>query len=540
MWGDVSRLETAEADAVGTAGPATVCRTQHLSAQNSKEEGEAMTSSRRSIGFERLETRCVLSTMLGLGEAEVVRIDIPDLDVLITADQFSAPVNVSNAQGIRGVEVRLGYDAALLQTSENAIRPGSLWSGVETELVLNLDKAAGTIDVWIFAAEALGAEAGSLLDIDFQPVRTPVVGETSNLDLRFVRLNEGQITVDPPPQPGLDETDGLVTFTAVPEPGFGALSGFVYADTNNNQQPDPTEGVPGVKIVLVNSAGASVDETWTDHDGWYEFREVAAGSYQIQQRQPESMINGGDNQIDVQLAADQSRADLHFRELGLKPEFMYTRLLAASSQPAGSPRWTTLLGQIESDAQIQSGNTTDPAPPTTTPSIVRQGAQVVVQGGSGDDVFRFQAGTINHTVTLNDQTQQFPASEVTSVRFDGGLGRDTVELIGNSAQDQLDLSPKTATLQGAGYTVQVTASEHISVRSTGPGAQVRWLDSPVDDRLSAQQTSARMDAFHYRQEVSGFQRIVATSQQGGEDRLLRAAVLDYVLEQTGPWIPGDL
>ena len=499
-----------------------------------------MTRSRRSIGFERLETRCVLSTLLGVGEAEVIRVDIPDLEVLITADQFSAPVNVSNAQGIRGVEIQLGYDPALLQTSEDRIRAGSLWSGVQTEVVLNLDEAAGTIDAWVFGAEALQAEAGSLLEIDFEPVRTPVDGETSILDLSFVRVNEGQINVDPLPVPGLDETDGLVTFVAVPVPEFGTLSGFVYADTNNNHQPDAAEGIPGVKILLVNAAGVSVAETWTDQDGWYEFREVAPGSYQIQQRQPESMIDGGDNQIDVQLAADQSRSDLHFRELGLRPEYLYTRLLAASSQPAGSPRWTTLVGQIESDAQVRSGNTIDPAPPATTPSIVRQGAQVIVQGGNGDDVFRFQAGTTNHTVTLNDQTQQFPANEVTSIRFDGGLGRDTVELIGNSAQDQVDLSPKAARLQGAGYTVQVTASEDISVRSTGPGAEVRWLDSPVDDRLIAEPTSARMQAFHYRQEVSGFQRIVATSQQGGEDRLLRASVLDYVLEQTGPWILEDL
>ncbi len=499
-----------------------------------------MTSSRRSIGFERLETRCVLSTLLGVGEAEVVRIDVPDLEVLITAGQFSAPINVSNAQGIRGVEVRLGYDAALLETSEDRIRAGSLWSGVQTELVLNLDEAAGTINVWIFSAEELQAGTGSLLEIDFRPVRTPVAGETSILDLSFARINEGQISIDPIPQPGLDETDGRVTFTAVPVSEFGTLSGFVYADTNNNHQPDEAEGIPGVKILLVDSAGTAVAQAWTDHDGWYEFREVAPGAYQIQQRQPESMIDGGDNQIDVQLAADESRVDLHFRELGLRPEYLYTRLLAASSQPAGSTRWTTLISQIESDAQVQSGNTADPAPPTITPSIVRQGAQVVVQGGNGDDVFRFQAGTTNHTVTLNDQTRQFPAAEVTSVRFDGGLGRDTVELIGNSAQDQLDLSPKTATLRGPGYTVQVMASENISVRSTGPGAEVRWLDSPVDDRLSAEQTSARMQAFHYRQEVSGFQRIVATSQAGGEDRLLRAAVLDYVLEQTGPWLLGDL
>lgn len=471
-------------------------------------------------------------------EATVVRVDIPDMEVPVTAVQFAAPVHVSNGQGIRGAEIRLAYDISLLRADVGNVQPGALWDGVQTELVVNIDETTGIIDAWVFSTEELGAAAGSLLEIVFQTVRTPVDGETTVLDLSFVRLNEGQIGVQPVPQPGFDETDGVVTFVGVPVPEFGTLGGFVYADTNNNSQPDPTEGVPGVKIMLVDVGGIVAAETWTDQHGWYEFRDVPPGTYQIRQRQPASMIDGGPNEIDVQLAAEQSRLDLHFRELGLRPEFVYTRLLAASTQPPGSPAWTSVVSQIEADAQVQAGNSADPAPPPVSTQIVQEASEVVVQGGNGDDYFRFEAGAAVHTITLNEETRQYPAAEVTSIRFDGGLGIDTVELIGISAQDQADLSPKTAVLQGAGYTMVVTASESISIRSTGPGDEVRWSDSPVDDVLRAEPSSARLDAFHSSQEVAGFRRVVALSQRGGQDQVLRSDTLDYVLEQSGPWLPG--
>ena len=121
-----------------------------------------MARSRRSIRFEQLETRCVLSHVLADGEAPVVRVDIPDLEVSGTAAQFAAPVHVSNGEGIRGAEIRVAYDTTLLTTNVASIQPGALWAGVQTELVVNVDEATGTIEAWVFSAEALDATAGSL------------------------------------------------------------------------------------------------------------------------------------------------------------------------------------------------------------------------------------------------------------------------------------------------------------------------------------------------------------------------------------------
>jgi hypothetical protein len=103
----------------------------------------------------------------------------------------------------------------------------------------------------------------------------------------------------------------------------------VYADTNTNNAPDTTEGVPGVKISLFNGTGTLLQETFTDSDGWYEFRELPAGEYRLVEQQPAAMIDGGVTELNVSLAADDDRSDLHFREIGLRPEYVFNRLLAA-------------------------------------------------------------------------------------------------------------------------------------------------------------------------------------------------------------------
>jgi hypothetical protein len=610
-----------------------------------------MVGSRRRVGFERLETRHMLSHVFADGEASVVRVEIPDLDVPTIAAEFSVLINISDARGLRGAEIHLAYDTALLDADPSSVQAGSIWAGDDVEVVVDVDDASGTIVAWVFAAEELEATAGSLLQVVFRTTAAVAPGQTTLLDLTHVRLNEDQITVDPAPQSGLDDTDGLVRFflqpsiaisdvtlpegdtgttpfeflvqlsapsplevrvdyatldgtatvadndyqpasgTLVFAPGeitktivvlvqgdtkvepdetffvqlsnlvnvtadrttatgtilnddqppvtdAGILGGFVFADANADGVPGAGKGIPGVKIQLVDAAGSVAAETWTDLQGWYEFRDVAPGQYRVAQRQPASMIDGGNNEISVQLAANSSRRDLHFREIGLLPQFVYTRLVAASTQPATSATWSRVVAQIERDAQVQDGNEQDPAPPQVTSQIIRIGSQVIARGSSGDDVFRFEAGATSHTVTLNGETQSFPAAEVTQVVFDGGLGNDTAELNGIGSQDEVDLAPKSATLRGEGYVVSMSAVEDISVRSTGPGAVARIADSPVDDQLRAERDSVRLNNFAYTQRVAGFRRVIATSQAGGQDLIQQASELDYVLEQVGSWLPA--
>lgn len=604
----------------------------------------------RCLGYELLESRRLLSGT-SLAEAmPTVRVEVPDQTLALPVSPFTVPVTVGSVAGLRAAELELRYDSTLLDTSDDRIEAGSVWSSDGVQVVANVDEASGKIVVWVFQAEETEPQAGSLIAVQFLVSGQPAAGSNTLIDLVSVRLNEDQIAADPAPQPGQDETDGWVSFftrptisiqdeqqlegdsgqtpfafqvslsaagpeeisvnyatadgsatvadndytaasgTLVFQPGEtaktvtvlvtgdtrveddeqftvrlqnlqnvgegrttatgtilnddeepatgpGSLGGIVYADTNINGRPDVTEGVPGVKILLLSGSGTLLQETFTDHHGWYEFRDLPDGDYRIQERQPASLIDGGDNERNASLTAGAQIQDLHFRELGLKPEYVFNRLLSAAVQPPGSSAWTTLVAKIEETAQISAGNPVDPSPPQVAQQIERQGTRLVVRGTSGDDAFRFDAGTAAHAVTLNGQAQTYSAAEITSVRFIGGQGTDTAELNGIAADDRAELSTKFASLAGTGYLVTAESIERSLVRSTGAGSQAQLTDSPLDDRLWAEQDFARIETPFSLQEVIGFRRVTADSGNGGTDRVMLIEPLDYVLERTGSWLP---
>jgi hypothetical protein len=603
----------------------------------------------RRLGCELLEARRLLS-MTTLAEAvPAVRVEIPDQTVALPVSQFTVPVNIGPALGLRGAELQLQYDTTVLDADEASVTAGSVWSPDAAQVVANVDDATGTIIVWIFQADEIDAQAGSLVNIQFR-VSAPVTsGSTTLIDLASARLNEDQIAADPAPQPGEDGTDGRITFFVRPtvsiqdvqqtegnsgqtpfvfqvnlsaaspeeirvdyatsdgtatvadndytaaagtlvflpgetaktvtvlvtgdtrvepdeqfslqlqnlrnvqagrtsaagmiinddesEPaGRGSLAGMVYADTNINHRPDAAEGMPGVKILLYSGNGTLLKETFTDHQGWYEFQDLPNGDYRIQQRQPAALIDGGNNERSASLTAGEQLVDLHFRELGLKPQYVFNRLLSASVQPPASPSWTALVAKVEATAQVDAGNTTDPSPPAVAQQIERQGTLLLVRGSSGDDVFRFDAGTTTHAVILNGQTQTFSAGEVTSVRFIGGRGTDTAELNGAAAEDRAELSTKFALLASSNYTVTAESIEQGVVRSTGADSRAQLTDSPLEDHLWAERDFARLESPLSTLEVIGFRRVTASSQHGGPDRLTLLEPLDYVLERTGSWL----
>ena len=297
-----------------------------------------MSLSQRRLAFEVLETRRVLS-------AVSIPVDLTGHP----SDQVLVPVEIDDAADVRGVEIDINYDTALLDADNESVLAGTVWPEGSAEVVANVDDDAGSIVVWIFTAEGLDPGGGSLLQIQFTISSDAVVGDSTDVDLAEVVLNEGAIAVDPEPQPGPDSTDGLITFVGAE--GNASVSGVVYADTNNNDQPDEFEGVPGVRIVLVNQDNGEQRETLTDAEGGYEFVDLPAGSYTIEEQQPAAFLDGGSNEISVDLADGESLADQNFRELGLRPEYVYNRLFTTLVMPVGSTDWVDAIEQIVDDAE---------------------------------------------------------------------------------------------------------------------------------------------------------------------------------------------
>jgi hypothetical protein len=259
-----------------------------------------------------------------------------------------SPVNIDNAAGIRGAEIHLKYDPAVLDITADQVTKGSVWGNdPNVQVVANVDAVNGVVSVFISSANDLPAGAGSLVNFNFT-IRAGVAPGTTTLDLTEVRLNEGGIIVSPEPQPGADSSDGVITIVAG---GSSTISGRVYADSNLNHQIDTHEGIPGVTITLVNTSTNAETQVVTSATGEFQFTDVAPGTYRIVQKQPAAFINGGENEITVTLANGQALTDQNFREIGLKPEYVYNRLFTTLVMPVGSTPWTDTIEQIVTDAE---------------------------------------------------------------------------------------------------------------------------------------------------------------------------------------------
>lgn len=120
--------------------------------------------------------------------------------------------------------------------------------------------------------------------------------------------------------------DGLTFVEEAPT----QISGFVYVDVNGNNQIDVDEhGIGNVTITLdgVDNQGESIQRVaTTDSYGFYEIRNLRAGTYNLTQQQPDGYINAqinvgdlggtvGDNQvIGIVTSAGQGGTKYHFGE----------------------------------------------------------------------------------------------------------------------------------------------------------------------------------------------------------------------------------
>jgi hypothetical protein len=119
------------------------------------------------------------------------------------------PVRLDTAAGLFAAELRLSYDASMLEFVD--VRRGSLtesfgWLVKRTE--------PGVLVVEVAAVHPLAGGTGSLVEVDFR-AKTTALGQTL-LDLQWASLNDGGLTLNPAPQAGADSTDATLSISAAP------------------------------------------------------------------------------------------------------------------------------------------------------------------------------------------------------------------------------------------------------------------------------------------------------------------------------------
>ena len=127
----------------------------------------------------------------------------------------TVPVNIDDANLLEVVDLRIGYDPAVVDVL--AVRPGTVTRGAT--LVTNPTDpttATGTLAIGLALGTPYGPGGGSLLEVDYR-IKPTAPGGPVLIDLRQVSLNEGALVVTPAPVAGPDATDGVITVVAASE-----------------------------------------------------------------------------------------------------------------------------------------------------------------------------------------------------------------------------------------------------------------------------------------------------------------------------------
>ena len=99
-----------------------------------------------------------------------------------------------------------------------------------------------------------------------------------------------------PPRWETDATNNDATAVTTVDPQTASIAGVVYVDADDDGIQDAGEdGISGVTITLTGTdiLGNTVNQTaTTDANGAYQFDNLADGTYQVTQTQPNNFIDG--------------------------------------------------------------------------------------------------------------------------------------------------------------------------------------------------------------------------------------------------------
>ncbi|MEN0109666.1 MAG: SdrD B-like domain-containing protein, partial [Planctomycetota bacterium] len=129
----------------------------------------------------------------------------------------------------------------------------------------------------------LSAQYWDSFDADFDAAEAATGGELTRLPSDVYEF--------PTEQP--DRTAGAVAHA--PQVELARLSGYVYHDRDDDGLKEAgEEGIAGVTLELLDTAGSVHATTTTGADGFYEFRNLEKGAWSVREAQPAGWLDGKD------------------------------------------------------------------------------------------------------------------------------------------------------------------------------------------------------------------------------------------------------
>ena len=310
-------------------------------------------------------------------------------------DILSVDLYVENVADLYGADVRLSFDTSIAQVvdadagaSGVQVQPLSAFLVPDFVIRKTADNSAGTIWYAVTQLNPHDAVSGSgpLARVSFQALKagsftmpftyhklaqrdgSEIPATTQSCTINFTSPGEATST----PTPTATNTTALATNTptatptATNTPSAAQIAGWVYLDTNGDgvRNAGETDGLTGVTINLTLPGGSVVSTLSVGPTGWYQFGDLASGTYTVTEVQPAGYTSTSPDAV-VVTVSDSTQPIVNFGEQAFTPTPSPT-LIAISTSTATATNTPTNTS-VPPTATPTATNT--PAPPTETPTM---------------------------------------------------------------------------------------------------------------------------------------------------------------------------
>ncbi len=281
-----------------------------------------------------------------------------------------------------------------------------------------------------------------------------------------------------------------------------SLSGYSYVDLDRDGNYDDGDTPLDNSFLVLRGVDDLDNRIWrvglTDSNGRYDFSNLRPGTYDIFTRTPFGYVDGRD-----QLGS-----------IGGNPLPVANRGVLQNDHVSGIELFAGQEGRNYNFGEFDAHATQGILATTFDQTVV-------VKGSSADDNFEFIAGETNHQVWRNGQVvQTIDASVNTRIEIIAYGGANTVQLVGGSGVDQVELRERSAKLTGVSYQVLVYSSTQTTVQSGGGQDRALFYDTAGDETFRADPLSAQLVGDGFEHTANDFHRVYAYATAGNDQAFL--------------------